>query len=48
MDAGKIEKAISSEGDGEYNPDPVEAEEIDLDTGTRIILHKTKRQLQVK
>ena len=37
MDAGKIEKAISSEGDGEYNPDPVEAEEIDLDTGTRII-----------
>ena len=45
MDAGKIEKAISSEGDGEYNPDPVEAEEIDLDTGTRIILHKTKRQL---
>ena len=45
MDAGKIEAAIKDGDGGEYFPDPVSSEDVDLEVGTRIVLTNLKRQL---
>ena len=45
MDAGRIEEAIKDGDGGEYFPDPVSSEDVDLEVGTRIILTNMKRQL---
>ncbi len=46
MDSRKIEEQIGNGGDGQYNPCPIDPEEIELDEGTRIILANMKRKLQ--
>lgn len=45
MDAVKIEEAIKDGDGGEYFPDPVSSETMDLEVGTRIVLTGLKRQL---
>ncbi|MCY3770961.1 MAG: ATP-binding protein [Gemmatimonadetes bacterium] len=45
MDVGKIEETIKDGDGGEYFPDPVSSEDVDLDVGTRIVLTNLKRQL---
>lgn len=46
MDSDAIEEKIKDGGEAQYNPTPVDPEEIDLDCGTRIVLTNMKRQLQ--
>lgn len=46
MDSDAIEKKIKDRGEAQYNPIPVDPEEIDIDCGTRIVLTNMKRRLQ--
>lgn len=46
MDSDEIEEKIKDGGEAQYNPTPVDPEEIDLDCGTRIVLTNMKRKLQ--
>ena len=46
MDSDDIEEKIKSGREAQYHPTPVDAEGIDLDSGTRITLTNMKRQLQ--
>ena len=45
MDADQIKQAITSDGQEEYHPDPVDPATIELVRGTTLILTGTKRQL---
>ena len=46
MDSEAIEEKIKDGREAQYNPEPIEPVEIDLDRGTRIILTNMKRRLQ--
>ena len=45
MDIKKIQEEIERKGAGEYAPEPVAPNAVDLSAGTRIVLRRMKRQL---
>ena len=45
MDIKKIQEEIERRGAGEYAPEPVAPNAVDLSSGTRIVLRRMKRQL---
>ncbi len=47
MNSGKIKAQIESEGEGKgtYFPDPIDADQIDFDRGTRIILRDLRKNV---